>query len=87
MKNQPTICQSCGMPLDKDPNKGGTNADKSLSLKYCSFCFQDGEFLDRNISLREKIERNVKIAVGMKMPEKEARKMAETILPTLERWK
>jgi hypothetical protein len=75
------------MPLNKDPNKGGTNVDKSLSEKYCSFCYQDGEFIDGDISLQEKIERNVKIAVSMKMPEKEARQMAESILPTLERWR
>ena len=40
-----TICQSCGMPLKKDPYKGGSNADKSRSKDYCSFCFEDGEFI------------------------------------------
>ena len=39
------------MPLDKDPDKGGTNADKSISDKYCSFCYKDGKFLDEGISL------------------------------------
>ncbi len=37
-------CQSCGMPLKKDPNGGGTQADGSTSAKYCSYCFQEGEF-------------------------------------------
>ncbi|MCX7986420.1 MAG: zinc ribbon domain-containing protein [Bacteroidales bacterium] len=37
-------CQSCGMPLSKDPQKGGTNADGSINLKFCSYCFQQGEF-------------------------------------------
>ena len=88
MEHHFAICQSCGMPLEKDPNKGGTNGDGSLSKMYCSFCFKDGKFLDGNISLQEKIENNVRIAVNqMKMPEKEARQMAEKILPTLERWK
>jgi hypothetical protein len=85
-KNQ--ICQSCGMPLDKDPNKGGTNTDKSISEKYCSFCFKDGKFLDEGISLQEKIEKNIQIAVSRgNIPENKARKMAENLLPTLERWK
>jgi hypothetical protein len=85
-KNQ--ICQSCGMPLDKDPNKGGTNTDKSRSEKYCSFCFKDGKFLDEGISLQEKIEKNIQIAVSRgNIPENKARKMAENLLPTLERWK
>jgi len=34
------------MPLDKDPGKGGTNADGSISLKYCSYCFSEGKFHD-----------------------------------------
>lgn len=88
MESQADICQSCGMPFDKDPKKGGTNADKSLSKKYCSFCFQEGKYLDGNISLQEKIEKNIKIALErMKIPENVARQMAESILPTLERWR
>jgi hypothetical protein len=82
------ICQSCGMPLDKDPNKGGTNADTSLSDKYCGFCFKDGKFIDEGITLQEKIEKNIQIAIlRMNIPESKAREMAESILPTLERWK
>ncbi len=37
-------CQSCGMPLKKDEKGGGTNADGSKSLMYCSHCFADGRF-------------------------------------------
>lgn len=88
MENQVKICQSCGMPMDKDPNKGGTNADQSKSDTYCSFCFKDGKFLDEGISLKEKIEKNIRIAVAkMNIPEREARKMAMDVLPKLERWK
>ncbi|HPD95696.1 MAG: zinc ribbon domain-containing protein [Bacteroidales bacterium] len=88
MKNQVKLCQSCGMPLDKDPNNGGTNADKSKSNMYCSYCYKDGKFLDEGISLQEKIEKNVQIAVKrMNIPENEARRMAENLLPKLERWK
>ena len=32
MENNVKICQSCGMPLDKDPNKGGTNSDGSKNI-------------------------------------------------------
>lgn len=38
------ICQSCGMPLQRDPKGGGTNADGSISTKYCSYCYQVGKF-------------------------------------------
>jgi hypothetical protein len=82
------ICQSCAMPLNYDPNKGGTNADGSISTLYCSFCFKDGKFLDEGISLKEKIDKNIKIAVEkMAIPEAKAREMAESILPQLQRWK
>lgn len=76
------------MPLDKDPDKGGTNADKSKSEKYCSFCYKDGNFIDEGISLKDKIEKNIQIAVSrLNIPESKAREMAENLLPNLERWK
>ncbi len=38
------FCQSCGIPMKKDPQGGGTNADGSKNEKYCSFCYQNGDF-------------------------------------------
>jgi hypothetical protein len=38
------FCQSCGMPMDKDPGNGGTNADGTKSAKYCSLCYESGSF-------------------------------------------
>jgi len=76
------------MPIDKDPGMGGTNVDQTKSDKYCSFCYQDGQFLDEGISLQEKIEKNIRIAVTkLNISESSAREMAESLLPTLERWK
>ena len=37
-------CQSCGMPIKKDPQGGGTNLDGSKNIEYCSLCYQNGEF-------------------------------------------
>ena len=31
-------CQSCGMPLSKDPVQDGK------SKKYCSYCYKNGDF-------------------------------------------
>ena len=39
------FCQSCGMPIKSDPQNGGTNADGSKNIIYCSYCYQKGEFL------------------------------------------
>jgi len=40
------ICQGCGMPLNKDPQQGGTNSNGSKSEIFCSLCYKDGEFID-----------------------------------------
>ena len=40
------FCQSCGMPMDQDPGKGGSNADGTKSTSYCSYCYDKGEFRD-----------------------------------------
>jgi len=30
------FCQSCGMPMSKDPQGGGTEKDGTKSLKFCN---------------------------------------------------
>lgn len=52
MKNKP-FCQSCGMPLNKDPEGGGTEKDGSKSTKYCSLCYKDGHFLSNITDAKE----------------------------------
>ncbi len=37
-------CNSCGMPMKKDPKGSGTNADGSKSMEYCSYCYEKGDF-------------------------------------------
>lgn len=39
------FCQSCGFPLKKDKNGGGTEKNGSPSSKYCSMCYENGQFL------------------------------------------
>lgn len=46
-------CQSCGMPLKRDENGGGTNADGSKSTMYCSHCYVNGAFTMSNITADE----------------------------------
>jgi hypothetical protein len=53
MKNSKKFCQSCAMPLDKDPQKGGTNADGSKSGKYCSYCCQNGVLAGEGMNVKE----------------------------------
>ena len=38
------------MPLKRDPQNGGLNADGSKSEKYCSYCYQNGAFTQPDIT-------------------------------------
>lgn len=42
---QTNLCQSCGMPIDQN-TPGGTNTDGSISTKYCTYCYQNGQFTE-----------------------------------------
>jgi hypothetical protein len=49
------FCQSCGMPMDKDPGKGGTLEDGTRTQKYCSLCYEKGAFKDNFNSADEMV--------------------------------
>lgn len=46
-------CQSCGMPLKKSPNGGGTNADGTTSKMYCAHCFDKGQFRQPDMTVTQ----------------------------------
>jgi len=50
-------CQSCGMPLKRDPEGGGTDADGTRSRAYCSHCYRDGRFTMPDITARQMQDR------------------------------
>jgi hypothetical protein len=79
-------CQSCGMPMKKDPNAGGTNADGSKSEKYCSYCYKNGAFMNADCTA----EQMQKFCIGklkeMHFPGFFAWLLTRGI-PKLERWK
>lgn len=81
------ICQSCGMPIKKEVDYG-TEKDGGKSRLYCKYCFWNGKFTDEGITLQEKIDKLVQMAVNqLGMTQEQARIMAETKLPSLMRWK
>ena len=79
-------CQSCGMPLKQDPEKGGTNADGTKSLLYCSYCYQDGKFTQPDFTAAEMQVFCKEKMVEMKFPNWLAGLVTKGI-PKLERWK
>ena len=48
---QNTIRQSCGMPI-ASKEQMGLEKDGSVSLDYCRYCYERGEFIHK-VSLRE----------------------------------
>lgn len=84
-------CQSCGMTLAKDSDKG-TESDGSKSEEYCSFCYRQGKFVQA-ISMEEMAEHNLQDldewnkSVGLHLTKEEAKKLLMEFLPTLKRWK
>lgn len=83
-------CQSCGMTLDQDFDKG-TESDGSISEEYCTYCYQQGKF-SHDVTLEEMIELNLRDldawnkSVGLQLTEQEARAALINFLPTLKRW-
>ncbi len=77
------------MPLKKDPkgNSGGTNADGNPSNMYCSYCYEDGKFLQPDITVQEMQEfvKNNLIEMGGFM--KLFAGIFSKRIPKLERWK
>jgi len=79
------ICQSCGMSM-KRMSDFGSNQDGSINTDYCYHCYADGIFVDKNISLEEKIAKNIALAQKFGMSRIKASKLANSVLPQLKRW-
>ncbi len=80
------FCQSCGLPMNKDPENGGANADGSINAEYCSYCYKDGEFVGDFKTAKEMQDFCIK-----KMNEDGMPKFVAWIftrgIPRLNRWK
>lgn len=81
-------CQSCGMPLKKDPSGQwwGTEEDGSISTMYCSLCYKDGKFTWWDCTIWE-MQDIVEKAMKDQWMNRFMRKMARRQLPSLKRWK
>lgn len=80
------FCQSCGMPLSKDRNGGGSERDGSRSADYCSNCYQDGAFTQPDLTAAQMQERVLGRMREMRMPGFLARRFTKGI-PDLKRWR
>ncbi len=81
-------CESCGMPLKKDPNGlgGGTEKDGTISKKYCSLCYSNWELHYTGTDVTEfqdRVEEAMKQAGHWRL----MRKFVRLSIPSLPRWK
>lgn len=81
---QGPFCQSCAMPMTKDEDFG-TEADGSKSQDYCHYCYQNGAFVNPNMTCEEMVEFCANKMKEMNMPE-ETIAQTKTFIPTLKRW-
>jgi len=73
------------MPLSRDEQGGGTNADGSKSLDYCSHCYQAGTFTVPDLTVQEmqqRVEEKLKV---FEMPPAFVEAQVQKI-PRLKRW-
>ena len=80
------VCQSCGMPI-RNMSDFGTYADGSVNTDYCFHCYQDGHFTDPEVTLEEKIARNIALAQKLGVSRSKAKRLAQSTLPGLSRWR
>lgn len=79
-------CQSCGMPMHKDPKGGGSEKDGSLSRTYCSLCYADGAFVHQTNDVSEFQAHCVQALMKKGTPKLMAWAFTRGI-PKLERWR
>ena len=79
-------CQSCGMPLSRDVEGGGTDADRLKSGMYRSHCYQSGQFVMRDLTASEMQARVKAKLVSVGTPRILAALLTGRI-PRLQRWR
>ena len=82
------FCQSCGFPLYKDKKGGGSEKGGSISPKYCSMCYENGEFLTPpEVDTAEKMQQYCMAEMKKDGMNRVFAWLATRSIPKLERWK
>lgn len=80
-----TLCQSCGMPLNKEEVKG-TEKNGLKTDDYCKYCYENGTFKNPEMNL-EDMKKNVQNQMKKMQLHENVIQKAVNILPALKRWK
>jgi hypothetical protein len=82
------FCQSCGYPLKKDKQGGGSEKDGTKSIKYCSMCYREGKFLTpAEINTAEKMQKFCVEQMKQSGMNGLLAWLATRPIPKLERWR
>ena len=79
-------CQSCGMPLSRDAQGGGTEADGRRTTEYCSHCYQGGAFTEPDITAVQMTEKVRGMLMRRQVPAPAVEVMVAGI-SSLRRWR
>lgn len=80
------VCQSCGIPMNLDNRGGGTEADGSKSVDYCSHCYLNGQFIHPVITMAQMANTSATRMREMAISESHVQRAVGAI-PSLKRWK
>jgi hypothetical protein len=65
----------------------GTNADATENAEFCKLCFENGAFVEPNLTLKEMIGKSIRqMTRHLKMDDDQAEVLANAVIPTLKRW-
>ena len=81
----PSFCQSCGMPISSDDERG-TESDKMKSNDYCNHCYENRKFTEPKLTVEEMAQRVGRQMKTRGFPEKMIAMNAK-LVPSLKRWK
>lgn len=81
---QTHFCQSCSMPIH-DPELRGTEKDGSKTTDYCRYCYQDGAFVNPDMTLEQMQLLVLEKSEEINLPE-DILEAAVARLPHLKRW-
>ena len=74
------------MPMG-DGAEYGTEKNGELSADYCTYCYQNGAFVDPSITMEEMSDFCAKKMAELNVaPYEQAKEMMDQVLPHLKRW-
>lgn len=79
------FCQSCTMPIDNIADRG-TEKDGSKSAIYCKYCYQEGNFINPDLTLEEMKKIVVTQMHKLNLPDNIIQQSLDS-LPNLKRWR